>query len=456
MGCDGVCGGLLVAAQDALAGTHATEEDGEVADEGVDTLTVLREEVAGDARRQNDVLLEGGHVEEQLVRNSDDESDGAVRRDPADDRLNQGENRRKQGKRKEEVPVHAVLALVLGVVKALDHGETDETETDERDRVTKGVLHAGGEGFLDASKVFLELLARTNDTGSEDEGADTEIHEGGTKSLGLAETAREDGKVDGEDTGARDDHHGTTVAGDEGLDGERISFLGLVVLRLFLFILVLLCEFSLSGFGGLRLRLQVSSNGRQKEKASECLRRVRVDGSGAQDGAALQEEVREIGRDTVRSEEVLPLLQDTPRESGNLFEVLDPCSAVLKRDETGAYRSQESQDVDLPDAAALQVGDGRLLLLLVVGGHVGNASRRVVVVRREEAATQFEDFIRCPVSASQINARAEARRSWLACGEESRSAVPRPRLEVEGGPRKFRAADERLHLRLLCDVIHVS
>lgn len=37
-----VFGGLFVARQDALAGSHAGEEDGEVADEGVDALAVLR------------------------------------------------------------------------------------------------------------------------------------------------------------------------------------------------------------------------------------------------------------------------------------------------------------------------------------------------------------------------------------------------------------------------------
>lgn len=48
------------------------------------------------------------------------------------------------------------------------------------------------------------------------------------------------------------------------------------------------------------------------------------------------------------------------------------------------YRSQESQDVNLPDATALQVGDGGPLLLLVFGRHFGDGSTArlpLIVVR---------------------------------------------------------------------------
>ena len=116
------------------------------------------------------------------------------------------------------------------------------------------------------------------------------------------------------------------------------------------------------------LGLKVGSNGRQEKKTSECLRRVGIDSGGAQDSAALQEEVYEIGLDRVRLEEALPLLQNTPCEDGNLKkQVLNPCSNAVNGDERRAYRSHESQDVDLPDATALQVGDRGLFLRLVVG-----------------------------------------------------------------------------------------
>jgi hypothetical protein len=65
-------------------------------------------------------------------------------------------------------------------------------------------------------------------------------------------------------------------------------------------------------------RLQEGSNGWQKQKASESLRRVGVDSGCAEDSAALQEEVHEQRLSTVRLEETLLLLQDTPDEDSNL------------------------------------------------------------------------------------------------------------------------------------------
>lgn len=317
-GCNGVLWGLFVAGQDAFAGAHAGHEDGKVADEGVDTLTVLREEVPGDTVGEDDVVLEGRGVEQDLVADCDAESDGAVGREPAQDGLQEGESRGEKREGEEEVPVHSVLAFVLGVVKTLDGGKTDQSETNERDGVAKSGLHAGANRFLDLCKVLLELLTRGNNTSSEDEGTDAEIHEGGSESFSLAKTTGEDGEVDSQNAGAGDDHHGTAVAGDEGLDRERVPFLGLVILGFFGGVLVLLRDGLFVGVCRFGLGLKVSSNGGQKKKTSESLRRVGIDGGGAQDSAALQEEVYNIGLDRVGLEEALPVLQDTPREDGNL------------------------------------------------------------------------------------------------------------------------------------------
>jgi hypothetical protein len=352
-GQDGVLWGLFVTLQDAFTSAHAGQEDGEVADERVDTLAVLRQEVPGDALGEDDVVLEGRGVEQDLVADSDGESNGAVGRDPAQNRLQESESRGEKGEGEEEVPVYSVLAFVLGVVKALDGGKTDQSEANERNGVAKSGLHAGANGFLDLREVLLELLTGGNNTSGEDERANTEVHEGCSEGFSLAKTTRENGEVDSQNAAAGDDHHGATVAGDERLDWERIPFLGLFILCLFGGVLVRLRE-SLFIVCTFSLGLQVCSNGGQKKKTSKGLRRVGIDSGGTQDSAALQEEVYEIGLNRVRLEEALPLLQDTPCEDGNLkSKLLNPCSNVVNSEERRAYRSHEGQDVDLPDATAL-------------------------------------------------------------------------------------------------------
>jgi hypothetical protein len=64
--------------------------------------------------------------------------------------------------------------------------------------------------------------------------------------------------------------------------------------------------------------LQKGSNGWQKQKTSKSLGRVGVDSGCTEDGAALQEEIHEQRLGTVRLEETLLLLQDTPDEDSNL------------------------------------------------------------------------------------------------------------------------------------------
>ena len=317
-GCDGILWGLFVAGQDAFAGAHASHEDGEVSDEGVDALAVLGEEVAGNALGEDDVVLEGRGVEQNLVADCDAESDGAVGREPAQDRLQESKGRGEEGEREEEVPVHSVLALVFSVIETLDGGKTDQSEADEWDGVAKSGLHACANGFLDLCEILLELLTSGYNTRSEDERANAEIHERSSKGLSFAKTTRENGKVDSQNAGAGDDHHGATVAGDERLDRERVPFLRLVILGLFSSVLILLCDSLIVGVCRFSLGLKVGSNGGQKKKTSKCLRRVRIDSSGTQDSAALKEEVYNIGLYTVRLEKALPLLQDTPREDGNL------------------------------------------------------------------------------------------------------------------------------------------
>ena len=317
-GLDGIFGGLVVTGQDTLASAHTGHEDGEVADERVDTFTVLGEEVARNTLGEDNVVLERRHVKENLIRDCDAESDGAVRWQPAQNWLEEGKGRREQRQGEEEVPVDAVLAFMLGVLEALDGGKTNKSENGKRDGVAESSLHAGTDGLLDLSEIFLELLTNSDNTSGEDEGADAEIHEGSSESLSLAKAARENGKVDGENAAAGDDHHGATVAGDERLDGERIPFLGLaIILGLFVRVLVLLCKdfiaFQLSS------GLQESSNCWQKQKTSESLRRVGVDSGCTEDCAALQEEVHEKSLGAVWLEETLLFLQDTPDKDGNLW-----------------------------------------------------------------------------------------------------------------------------------------
>ena len=62
----------------------------------------------------------------------------------------------------------------------------------------------------------------------------------------------------------------------------------------------------------------IRGNGWQKKKTSESLGRVGVDSGSTEDCAALEKEVHEIGLNTIRLEEALPLLQDSPYEDSNL------------------------------------------------------------------------------------------------------------------------------------------
>ena len=317
-GLDGILCGLVVTGQNTLTSAHTSHEDGKVADERVNTLTVLGEEVARDTLGEDDVVLKRSHVEENLVRDCNAESDTAVRRKPAQDGLEESKDRRQQGQSEEEVPVDAVLAFVLGVVEALDGGKTNKSENGERERVAESSLHASANGLLDLSEIFLELLTNSNNTSGKDEGTNAEIHERSSEGLSLAEAARENGEVDGENAAASDNHHGATVAGDERLDGKRIPFLGLLIfLGLLVGILVLLCEYLIAF--QLSSGLQESSNCWQKQKTSESLRRVGVDSGCTEDCAALQEEVHEKSLGAVWLEETLLFLQDTPDKDGNLW-----------------------------------------------------------------------------------------------------------------------------------------
>lgn len=335
-------------------------------------------------------MFQGSAVQKNLVGAGDDEGDDAVPGDETQHGLNDGEGGRKESKGEEEVPVHTIFALVLGVVKALDGGEADQTKTQERDGVAKSCLHTGNERLLDLSHVLLEFLTSGDDTSGEDERANTKIHQRRAESLSLAKATRENGEVNSEDAGASDNHHCSTVGGDERLDRERIPLLGLLILELFILLTGLLDNFVLGGLDSFRFGLEVSSNGRQKDKASQCLRRVGVDGGGAENGATLQEKVDNVALNAVGREEVLSLLQNTPREGGDLEAVVkNPCSNVVNGgDDARAYRSQESQDVDFPDTTTLQVGDRGPFLLLVFGRHFGDASTNPVcldVVQQRES-----------------------------------------------------------------------
>lgn len=438
-GLDGVLCGLVVSGQDTLTGTHTSHEDGKVADERVDTLAVLRQEVARNTLGEDDVVLERSHVEENLVRDCNAESDTAVRRKPAQDGLEESKDRRQQGQSEEEVPVNAVLAFVLGVIEALDGGKTNKSKNSERERVAESSLHAGANGLLDLSEVFLELLTNGNNTSSKDEGANAEIHERRSESFSLTEATRENGKVDGKDAAASDDHHGTTVAGDERLDGERIPLLGLVILLgLLIGVLVLLCKYLIAfqlGSG-----LQKGSNRRQKKKTSKSLRRIGVDSGCTEDCAALQEEIHEQSLGTVRLEETLFLLQDTPDEHGNLWAVVRRYIAAAGMGRR-AYRSQEGQDVDLPDATALQVGDGGLFLRLVVWRHFGECRRFNCCATCDKRKAGQEDLRSAAFSSGPVaNARSQkpgeagSTAGWGNLGEHWRmeevwSATALPRAE---------------------------
>lgn len=204
--------------------------------------------------------------------------------------------------------MHAVLAHVLSVVKALDHNETNQTKTKKRNRVAESGLHAGANGFLHLREILLELLTSGNDASGKDEGANTEIHERRSEGLSLAETTREDGEIDSKNAAASDDHHGAAVVGDEWLDRERILCLELTILHFLVGILAGLGDGIVVGICGLGPRLQVRSDGREEQETSESLRRVGINGGGAQDGAALQKEVRDESLETVGLEEVLPSL----------------------------------------------------------------------------------------------------------------------------------------------------
>jgi hypothetical protein len=59
-----------------------------------------------------------------------------------------------------------------------------------------------------------------------------------------------------------------------------------------------------------------------------------------------------------------------------------------------AYRGQEGQDVDLPDATALQVGDRGLFLGLIVWRHGGLIGREglLIVVRRDRKKADQKDL----------------------------------------------------------------
>lgn len=94
-GGDGILGRLLVTWQDALTGAHAGHEDGEVADERVDALAVLGEEVTRDALGEDDVVLQRSNVKPDLVTDSNSESNGAVRWQPAKEGLEESESGRK-------------------------------------------------------------------------------------------------------------------------------------------------------------------------------------------------------------------------------------------------------------------------------------------------------------------------------------------------------------------------
>lgn len=92
----------------------------------------------------------------------------------------------------------------------------------------------------------------------------------------------------------------------------------------------------------------------------------------------MQEEIHEQSLGAVRLKETLFLLQNTPDEDSNLWAVVRRYIAAAGMGRR-AYRSQEGQDVDLPDATALQVGDGGLFLRLVVWRHFGECRRLIVV-----------------------------------------------------------------------------
>lgn len=306
----------------------------------------------------------------------------------------------------------AVLAFMLGVVEALDGGKTNKSENGERQRVAESSLHAGANGFLDLSEVFLELLTDGNNTSSEDEGTNAEIHERSSESLSLAEAARENGEVDGKNAAASDNHHGTTVAGDERLDGKRVPLLGLLIfLGLLVGIVVLLCEYLIAF--KLSSGLQESSNCWQKQKTSKSLGRVGVDSGCTEDCAALQQEIHEESLGAVRLEESLLLLQNTPDENGNLWAVVRRYVAAAADKGRRAYRSQEGQDVDLPDATTLQVGDRGPFLRLVVWRHFGELSTVAMIVvqlaTNERKAGQKD--LRSAAFSSGPVANARARRS---------------------------------------------
>jgi len=76
------------------------------------------------------------------------------------------------------------------------------------------------------------------------------------------------------------------------------------------------------------------------------------------------------------------------------------------------YRSQESQDVNLPDATALQVGDGGPLFLLVFGRHFGDGSTTsllLIVVRPRDADQKYLQT----AAFSDPWSQKRARRRWL-------------------------------------------
>ena len=107
------------------------EEDGQVAGEGKDALPILGEERRA-AIRDEDVAFEVSRLQEDFIDQSEDKCEQFIRGDDVGgDEVGDFDKRAKEGEGEEEVPVHAVLGDVFGVVEAFDAVEADEAEDEQ-------------------------------------------------------------------------------------------------------------------------------------------------------------------------------------------------------------------------------------------------------------------------------------------------------------------------------------
>ncbi|KAI6804611.1 hypothetical protein KC361_g223 [Hortaea werneckii] len=122
-----------------------------------------------------------------------------------------------------------------------------------------------------------------------------------------------------EDTGAGDDHHGSTVSRDVGFDRERIKLLAINrtsgVLRL-----AIRARFYRGSGRWLRVDtgLQVSGDRGERDEPNENLRCAGIDCGRSQDAQAMEEKVHSGGREGVGLEKALSGLQDRPQERCSL------------------------------------------------------------------------------------------------------------------------------------------